>query len=145
MFSSGFQCKENDGTTRTVLLHQILPETGQKPGTTQKLNPSHHSGSIPHHQDQRRSAKCAANIKVMLTAFFNSRSVKHHDYAPQGQTIIREYYRDVLRRLHDAVWRKKPELWSTGDWRLNHDNTPAHSSHLIQTFFLAKNQNPVVC
>jgi hypothetical protein len=28
-----------------------------------KPNPSHHSGSIPHHQDQRRPAKCTATSK----------------------------------------------------------------------------------
>ena len=31
--------------------------------------------------------------------------------------------------------RKGPELWSTDHWRLHHDNAPAHSSHLIQTYF----------
>ena len=45
------------------------------------------------------------------------------------------FYRDVLRRLRDAVRRKRPELWSTGNWRLHHDNDPGHSSHLIKTFF----------
>ena len=49
----------------------------------------------------------------------------HHEYAPQGQTI--------LSRLRDAVRRKRPELWSTGNWRLHHDNAPVHSWHLIQT------------
>ena len=61
-----------------------------------------------------------------------------HKYAPQGQIITKEYYRDVLRRLRDAVWRKRPELWSTGNWGLHHDNVPAHSLDLIQAF-LVKN------
>ena len=29
----------------------------------------------------------------------------------------------------------RPKLWSTGNWHLQHNNAPAHSSHLIQTFF----------
>ena len=37
--------------------------------------------------------------------------------------------------------RKRPELWSIGNWLLHHDNAPAHSSHLIQTFLVF----PVVC
>ncbi|XP_076042215.1 histone-lysine N-methyltransferase SETMAR-like [Oratosquilla oratoria] len=101
-------------------------------GTTRKPNPNRHSGSISRHQDQRRPAKCAA---VMLTIFFDSRGVVHHEYAPQVQTITKEYYRDVLRRLREAVRRKRPELWSTGNWHLHHNNAPAHSSNLIQTFF----------
>ena len=36
--------------------------------------------------------------------------IVHHEYGPQGQTISKEYYRDVLRRLLNAVWRKRPEL-----------------------------------
>jgi hypothetical protein len=60
------------------------------------------------------------------------------------QTITKEYYRDVLHCLRDAVWHKRSELWSTGNWRLLHNNAPAHPSHLIQTL-LAKNQIPVVC
>ena len=69
--------------------------------------------------------------------------IVHHEYAPRGQTITKEYYRDVLRRLRDAVLRKRPELWSIGNWHLHHDNAPAHSSHLIHTF-LVENQTPVV-
>ena len=49
-----------------------------------------------------------------------------------GLIITKEQYRDVT--LRDTVSRKRPELWSTGNWRLHHDNAPAHSSHLIDFF-----------
>jgi hypothetical protein len=65
----------------------------------------------------------------------------HHEYAPLGQTGNKEYYQ-VLRHLHDAVQRKRPELHAR-NWQLHHDNAPAHSSHLIQGF-LAKNGIPQV-
>ena len=84
-----------------------------------------------------------SNIKVMLTIFFDSRGVVHHEYAPQGQNINNEYYLEVLRRLHDAVQHKRPDLWAAGTWQLHRDNAPAHSSQLIQTF-LAKHNIPVV-
>ena len=38
--------------------------------------------------------------------------------------------------------RKRRELWSTGNWRLHHDNAPAHSRTWLT--FLAKNNTPVV-
>jgi len=80
---------------------------------------------------------------MMLTVFFDSRGVMHHEYAPQGQNINKEYYLEVLRHLHDAVRRKRQDLWAAGTWQLHHDNAPAHSSQLIQTF-LAKHNIPVL-
>jgi len=79
----------------------------------------------------------------MLTISFDYRGVVHHKYAPLGQNINKEYYLEVLYRLRDAVWRKRPDLWATGMWQLHHDNAPAHSLQLIQTF-LAKHNIPVV-
>ena len=49
----------------------------------------------------------------------------------------KEYYVEVLKRLRDAVRRKRPRFWSSGDWLLHHDNAPAHSSNFVQQF-LAK-------
>ncbi|XP_072142113.1 protein GVQW3-like [Dermacentor andersoni] len=63
----------------------------------------------------RKARQVRSNVKVMLTAFFDSRSVVHHEYAPQGQTITKEYYRDVLRRRRDARFeenRKTLEAWN---------------------------------
>ncbi|KAJ4440735.1 hypothetical protein ANN_08959 [Periplaneta americana] len=78
-----------------------------------------------------------SKIKVMLTVFFDVRGIVHHEYAPEGQTVTKEYYHDVLRRLRDAVRRKRPDMWTANNWHLHHDNAPAHSSQLIHTF-LAK-------
>ncbi|KAL4088708.1 hypothetical protein QTP88_023792 [Uroleucon formosanum] len=50
---------------------------------------------------------------------------------------------DVLRRLRDAVRRKRPEFKESGSWKLRHDNAPAHSAHVVQQF-LAKHGIPVV-
>jgi len=79
-----------------------------------------------------------SNVKVMLTVFFDSRGVVHDEYVPQGQNINKEYYLEV-RRLRDAVRRKRPDLWAAGTWQLRHDNAPAHSSQLIQTFLVKHN------
>ena len=50
----------------------------------------------------------------------------------------KEMYIDILRRLRDAVRRKRPEKWRTDSWFLLHDNAPAHRSVLVKDF-LAKN------
>jgi hypothetical protein len=67
-----------------------------------------------------------SKVKVLLTVFFDYRGIVHHTYAPEGQTINKEYYLEVIRHLGDAVWRKRPDLWASRNWQLNHDNAPAH-------------------
>ncbi|XP_069330150.1 histone-lysine N-methyltransferase SETMAR-like [Eulemur rufifrons] len=88
---------------------------------------------------QKKAWRDHSKIKTMLTGFFDWEGVVHHKYAPPGQTINKEYYLSVLRRLRDAMPRKQPQLCATGDWQLHHGNTPAHVSHLVQSF-LVKHQ-----
>ncbi|GFW07526.1 histone-lysine n-methyltransferase setmar-like protein [Trichonephila clavipes] len=52
----------------------------------------------------------------------------------QPQTINKEYYVEVLKRLRNAIRRKRPQLWESGDWLLHHDNAPAHTSNLVQQY-----------
>ncbi|KAJ4445144.1 hypothetical protein ANN_06945 [Periplaneta americana] len=85
----------------------------------------------------KKARQVRSKIKVMLTVFFDVRGIVHHEYAPEGQTVTKEYYHDVLWRLRDAVRRKRPDMWTANNWHLHHDNAPAHSSQLIHTF-LAK-------
>ena len=33
-------------------------------------------------------------------------------------------------------WFRRPQLWTTGDWQLYHDNMPTHASRLMQSFFV---------
>jgi len=80
----------------------------------------------------------------MLVAFFDSEGIVHYEYAPDRQTINKEFYLEVLRRLRELVCRKRPEKWRDGDWILHHDNVPAHTSHLVQQF-LAKHGTPLSC
>jgi hypothetical protein len=84
-----------------------------------------------------------SKVKVLLTVFFDYRRIVHHSYAPEGQTINKEYYLKVIRHLRDSVQHKRPDLWASCNWQLHHDNAPAHSSHLIQSF-LAKHSIPFV-
>jgi len=76
--------------------------------------------------------------------FFDHEGVVHHEYAPPGQTITKDYYIEVLRQLRDAVRGKRQQLWARGDWHLHHDNAPGHSSSLVQTF-LVKHRITQVC
>ncbi|GFT03052.1 hypothetical protein NPIL_226601 [Nephila pilipes] len=44
----------------------------------------------------------------MLIAFFDSKSVVHHKFAPQGYTVASTFYLDVLKRLKVKVNRLMP-------------------------------------
>ena len=49
----------------------------------------------------------------MLIIFFDCEGVVHYEFAPKGQTINKEYYVEVLKRLRDATRRKRPRFWSS--------------------------------
>ena len=47
----------------------------------------------------KKARQVCSNVKVMLTCFFDSHGIVHHECAPKGQTINKE----VLHCLCDAV------------------------------------------
>jgi hypothetical protein len=90
----------------------------------------------------KKARMSRSNMKVMLV-FFDWQGIIHHEFVPRGQTVDKEFYIAVLKRLREAVRRKKPQLWTNQSWVLHHDNAPAHSSFLVRNF-LAKNKTTVV-
>jgi len=91
-----------------------------------------------HFSATKEGAPGAKQNKDHVTGFFfYSEGIAHHQYAPDGQTINKKFYVEILRRLRESVHRKRREIWWDGDWILHHDIAPAHSSHLVQQF-LAK-------
>ena len=61
----------------------------------------------------------------------------------QNDSVSREYSSNFVLSLNIPTqklfrWFRRPQLWAIGDWQLHH-NTPAHASHLLQSF-LAKHQ-----
>jgi len=48
-------------------------------------------------------------------------------------------YIDILRRLTDAVRRKRPEKCTTNSWFLLHYNAPAHRSVFVKDFLVKNN------
>ena len=75
--------------------------------------------------------------------FFDWKGIVHHEFVPRGETVNKEFYLKVMKRLREAVQRKRPEAWTNKTWMLHHDNAPAHASLLIHEF-LAKQDTIVV-
>ena len=95
-------CVESDSNfLNTVITGDESWVYGYDPETKAQSSRWKHPSSLrPKKARQDRS-----NIKVLLT-FFDSRGVVHHEYAPQGQTVTKEYYKGVLYHLRNAVRRK---------------------------------------
>lgn len=91
----------------------------------------------------KKPRQSRSKIKVLLTVFFDCRGVVHSEFLPPGQTVNKEYYLSVLKRLRENVRRKRPELWRNNSWFLHHDNAPAHTSHLVRDYLTKNNVNTV--
>lgn len=55
----------------------------------------------------------------------------HYEFLPEGQTVYKEYYLAVLRRLREKIRRQRPELWEENSWILHDDNAPSHRAHVV--------------
>jgi len=78
-----------------------------------------------------------------MLVFFDWQGVIHYEFVPRDQTVNKEFYVAVLKRLREAVRRKRPQLWTNQSWVLHHDNAPANLSFLVHNF-LAKNETTIV-
>ena len=92
----------------------------------------------------KKACQVRSHVKVMLTEFSDSEGVVHYEFLlPQGRTVNKEYYLEVMQSLHEAVRKKRPDVWRENRWMLQHDNAPSHSSFLVCDF-LAKHATTVL-
>ena len=82
-------------------------------------------------------------MKLMLIVFFYWKGIVHCEFVPRGETVNKEFYLNVLKRLREVVRRKRPGAWTNNTWLLHHDNAPAHASFLIREF-LTNHETTVV-
>jgi hypothetical protein len=77
-----------------------------------------------------------SQMSTMLITFFDIKGIVHFEFLPQGQAVNQAYYVEILKNLHEAVHRKRPELWPS-DWILHHDNAAPACEALFAKQFLA--------
>ena len=71
------------------------------------------------------------------------RGVVHHEFLPEGQTVNKEYYSGIMRRLREEIHQKRPDLWANNSWILHHDNAPSHNAIVIREN-LPKNETNII-
>ncbi|GBN17983.1 hypothetical protein AVEN_106811-1 [Araneus ventricosus] len=89
----------------------------------------HQNGTQRPLLDQRNHVM--SNLKkVMLIVFIDNAGVVHHEYVPAGQTVNGPFCVQVLKRLREAIRRKRLAKWQ-GGWSLHHDNALSHTSIVV--------------
>ena len=71
--------------------------------------------------------------------FFDTRGIVHHEFFLQGQMVNQEVYISILRRMREALRRCRPELWTSGQWTLLHDNARPHTALSVSRFLTKHN------
>ena len=90
---------------------------------------------LPREPRPKKARQVRSNVKVLLTVFFDCRGVVHYEFLPQGRTVNKEYYLQVMHNLREAICQKSQDLWKNKNWLLHHDNAPAHTSPLVHEFW----------
>ena len=72
-----------------------------------------------------------------MIPFFESTDMIYMYWVPTGQTVIKEYYVEVLREFRKRFLGKRPALFKSGQWYFHQDNAPVHNSILV-TDYLTK-------
>jgi len=90
------------------------------------------SGTRANHCAQKKAKMRKSKIKTMLICFLESQGLGHKEFAPQGRTVNKQYYREVLQWLRKRIHHVLPEIANT--WMLHHGNAPSHC-HLRERIF----------
>ena len=106
-----------------------------------KQKPSLRNGSQKRHPDAKKQGKFCPKWKLCWL-FFYCEGVIHHEFLLRGQTVNEECYLKVMKRVREAVRRKRPDLWRRKN-RLLCLHVPARSFLLIHDF-LTKHETTVV-
>jgi len=80
---------------------------------------------------------------MMKVFFFDFRGLVHYEFVPRNQTVRKEYYFNVTRRLREEIRLKRPEIWANNSSILNQDNAPSHTALVLRSHF-PKNSTHIV-
>ncbi|UYV61765.1 hypothetical protein LAZ67_1006420 [Cordylochernes scorpioides] len=77
------------------------------------------------------------NKETIRTILHEDWGIVNYEYLEEGQTINKESYLNIMRRVHESIRLKRSEMWSSKNWIIYHDNAPSHTAASVLTY-LAK-------
>jgi hypothetical protein len=102
------QCADQDSTSmNTFITGDESWVCGYNPETEAQTSQWKTLGSLR----PKKTHQVWSKVKMMLTVFFDHEGIIHHDYAPDGQTVKKEYYIEFVCQLCVAVWCQVPVSW----------------------------------
>jgi hypothetical protein len=79
---------------------------------TRKQNIKPCTGKYRIHLSLKKDSHVASSqLKIMLVCFFDHKEILHYEFIAQGQMVTQHCYVEVLMRLQETVWRKRPQFW----------------------------------
>ena len=66
---------------------------------------------------------------------------RHTKFLQEGQTVNKEYYLSVMKRLRERISRKRADLWKESPWILHHDNAPSQKTIIVNEFLATNSTN----
>ena len=103
------------------------------PETKRQSSQWKHAGS-PRPKKARQSK---STHKFLMIPLFDSTGMIYMHWVPNGQTVNKENYVEVLREFRKRFGRKRPALFKSAQWHFYLDNAPVHNSILV-TDYLTK-------
>ncbi|UYV69665.1 hypothetical protein LAZ67_7000149 [Cordylochernes scorpioides] len=58
----------------------------------------------------KKSRLCKSKNKVLLVTFFDIKGIVHYEYIEEGQTINKESYLNIMRRVRESIRLKRSEM-----------------------------------
>ena len=77
-----------------------------------------------------------SQMKVMLITFFDHQGMVHHEFVPQGQTVIQHFFKEVPTRLVNKIRQKRRASW--GRKNLDLASRQCSCPHSVKQFLVSK-------
>ena len=97
------------------------------PETKRQSSQWKHAGS-PRPKKARQSK---STHKLLMISFFDSTGMIYMHWVPNGQTVNKEYYAEVLREFSKRFRWKRPALFKSAQRHFHLNNAPVHNSILV--------------
>ena len=89
-------------------------------------------GKRQYRHDRKEPRQDRSKDKVKVELLSDSNGIVHMEFIPEGATVNKTRYKEIIGRLCDSIRRNRPELWRRKDWLLLHDDATAHRYVLVQ-------------